>query len=177
MSHVQPAALRDDWSLRHAAPLISPAHSYKGYLAGIFSSALCNGRKWTESWAAQIASALAWVHVTLLLGYTREDTMRAMHKGLHRAYSDSAHTVQGTVKAVYCMRYSMPAKKCIILAKVQSWLKEKAAWRGGEYISCVGPQNAVLHSYSPVWNGDFTALEVMRGGCCAQADCVCVSPR
>ena len=68
MSHVQPAALRDDWSLRHAAPLISPVHGYKGYLAGIFSSALCNGRKWTESWAAQIVSALAWVQVALLSG-------------------------------------------------------------------------------------------------------------
>jgi hypothetical protein len=121
-------------------------------------------------------SPLAWVQVALLSGYSREDTMRAMHKGLHRAYSDSAHTVQGTVKAVYCMSYSMPAKKCIILAKVQSWLKEKAAWRGGEYISCVGPQNAVLHSYSPVWNDDFAVLEVLRGAYCTQADCVCVYP-
>ena len=71
----------------------------------------------------------------------------------------------------------MPVKKCIILAKVQSWLKEKAAWRGGEYSSWVGPQNAALHSYSPVWNDDFAALEVLRGACCTQADCVRVSPR
>ena len=120
-------------------------------------------------------SALARVQVALLSGYTREDTMRAMHKGLHRAYSDSAHTVQGTVKAVYSMSYSMRAKKCIVLGQVQNWLKEKAAWRGTEYSSWVGPQNATLHSYSRAWNSDFTALEVMRGACCAQADCVCVS--
>ena len=150
MSHVQPAALRDNLSLRHTAPLISPAHIYKGCLAGIFSSALCNKRKWTKYWGAQIVSALAWVQVALLSGYTCEDTMRAMHKGLHRAYSDSAHTVHGTVKAVYGMSYSMPAKKCIVLAKVQNWLKEKAMWRGGEYSSWVGPQNATLHSYSLV---------------------------
>ena len=102
--------------------------------------------------------------------------MRAMHKGLHRAYSNSAHTVQGTIKAVYCMSYSKPARKCIVLHHVQNWLKEKAAWRGSEYSLWVGPQNATLHSFSPVWNSDFSALEVMRGACCAQADCVCVSP-
>ena len=118
MSHVQPGALRDDWSLRHAAPLISPAHSYKGYLAGIFSSALRNGRQWTESWGAQIVSALVWVQVALLSGYTREDTMGAMQKGPHRAYIDSAHIFQGTVKAVCCMSYSMPARKCIVLHHV-----------------------------------------------------------
>ena len=34
MSHIQPAALHADWTLRHAAPLITPSHSYKGYLGG-----------------------------------------------------------------------------------------------------------------------------------------------
>ena len=38
----------------------------------------------------------------------------------------------------------------------------------------VGPQEAILHMYSPVWNNDFSILEVMRGACCGRAECVCV---
>ena len=34
LSHVQPAALRADWALRHTPPLMPPAHTYKGYLSG-----------------------------------------------------------------------------------------------------------------------------------------------
>ena len=60
MSHVQPAALQGDWSLRPAPTLLSPSHNYKGYLGGIFASALTNGHDWTHTWSSQIVSAMAW---------------------------------------------------------------------------------------------------------------------
>ena len=47
MSHVQPVVMRGDRTLKHTAPLISAAHSDKGFLGGIFSNALTNGRAWT----------------------------------------------------------------------------------------------------------------------------------
>ena len=54
MTHMQPAALKADWSLFHRPPPLSPQHSYKGYLSRIFSRAPANGKGWTHTWAAQI---------------------------------------------------------------------------------------------------------------------------
>ena len=63
--------------LRHAAPLLSPC--YKGYPGGIFAGALADGKAWTDTWASQIISALAWVQVALLSEYLRPDIMCAGH--------------------------------------------------------------------------------------------------
>ena len=71
MNHVQPAALRDDWSLRLGPSLMTPKHTYKGYLSGIFIGALANGIPWVRTWAGQIMSALAWLQAALLPGYGR----------------------------------------------------------------------------------------------------------
>ena len=177
LSHVQPVALRPNWSLCHGPPLLSPQHSYKGYLAGIFSSALANGRRWTHTWAAQILSACAWVHVALLSGYTRADAMWAMHSGIHRAYADSQHNVQGTVKAVYHLSYGLPAKKCVVVSALAAWLRRSASWKGSKYTSWVQPAEAALHRYDTIWNEDFAALEQLRSACCERADCVCASTR
>ena len=44
--------------------------------------------------------------------------MRALHKGIHRAYGDNPHNVQKTIKAVYHVSYHMPAQKCEVLASL-----------------------------------------------------------
>ena len=173
---MQPAALQADWSLRHTPSLISPRHGYKGYLGGHFASALTTGRDWTHTWSSQIVSALAWVQVALLFGYTRADTMRAMHEGIHWAYGDSPHNVQGTIKAVYCLLYSMPAKKCA-LRELHKWVSARAHWKGGDYTSWVQREEEIVQVYKPAWNTNFAALEVMRAACCRQAGCVCASSR
>ena len=77
-------------------------------------------------WLSRIISALVWVQVPMLLGYSLEETMRAMRKGIQRASADSPHIVQGTVKAVYSLSYSMPARKCVILHGLQSWMQQGA---------------------------------------------------
>ena len=73
MCHVQLTTLQADWSLRHAPPLISPEHAHKGYLGGIFASALTNGKKRTHTWSSEIPSALAWVRLAMQSGYSRAD--------------------------------------------------------------------------------------------------------
>ena len=103
---VQLATLKVDWSLRHGPPLLSPQYSYKGYLARIYSGALTNGKRWTHTRAAQILSACAWVQVALLSRYSRADAMRVMHSGIHRAYTDSQHNVQGTLKVVIYLQFA-----------------------------------------------------------------------
>ena len=118
-----------------------------------------------EPWDC-VSYALAWLQVALLSGYSREDTMRAMHKGMHRAFGDSPHNVQSTIKAVYHMSYHMPARKCEILDTLQVWLRDRAVRRGSEYTSWVQPQEAVLHVYGTTRNNDYTALQVMKETCC-----------
>ena len=175
--HVQPAALKDDWSLRLGPSLMTPGHSYKGYLAGIFTGALVNGRKWTASWAGQILSCLAWVQTALHAGYARGDTMRHMHRAVHRAYADSPHNVLGTVKAVHGLSYLLPARKCAVVEALQAWLVKKASREGDRYTSWAPRGHAALRAYDTVWNHDWEALQNLKAQCCPGAGCVCVSPR
>ena len=97
---IEPAALKPDWSLRLQAPLMSPSFAYQGYLGNIMTGVLKNGLTWTRTWLGQILSALALVQVMLLSGYRKPLAMRAIHKGIHRAYETSPHAVQATVKCV-----------------------------------------------------------------------------
>ena len=61
--------------------------------------------------------------------------MRALHKGLHRAYGYSPHNVQGTIKAVYHISYHMRAPKCALMGRLQGWLNNIVKWKGEEYTS------------------------------------------
>ena len=85
------------------------------------------------------------------------------------------HNVQGTIKAVYHIRYGMPARKCEILNTLQDWLQQRAVWKEDEYTSWIQPEERVLHVYSPMWSGDYGTLQAMKDACCKRADCVCVS--
>ena len=49
-------------------PLISPHSQYMGYLGRIF---LKNDLPFTQTWASQIISAVAWLNVALLFGNGR----------------------------------------------------------------------------------------------------------
>ena len=155
---------------------MTPGHSYKGYLAGIFTGALVNGRKWTGSWAGQILSSLAWVQTALHAGYACGDTMRHMHRAVHRAYADSPHNVLGTVKAVHGLSYLLPARKCAVVEALQAWLVKNASWEGDRYTSWAPRGHVVLRAYDTVWNHDWEALHNLKAQCCPGAGCVCVCP-
>ena len=184
INHVQPAALKDDWSLRLGPSLMTPKHTYKGYLSGIFTGALANGRPWVRTWAGQIMSALAWLQAALLSGYGRGDSMRAMHRALHRAFAGEPHCLRVTVKAVYSISHLMPDKKCTVVRHVQQYLQKWAHWEGDRYMSW-SPDGCRYTSWSPdgcaalrtvevVWNDDWRALDMVRRQSCQRAECVCV---
>ena len=84
LAFVEPAAVTGSWDLRLGPPLLSPRRAYHGYLGAIFTDVLKNGLPFTDSWAAQILSAAAWLQVAILSGYGRAVAMRAMHKGVYR---------------------------------------------------------------------------------------------
>ena len=88
-----------------------------------------NGIHWTRSWIPEIFSAAAW-QVALLCGYCPGEVMRAMHKGLHRAYVTSQHDTHATIKAVYSLSYHMPAHPCAIAHCLEVWLQKHAFWDG-----------------------------------------------
>ena len=126
---------------------------------------------------AEILSAAAWLQVALLCGYRREATMRSMHKkkGIHRAYVHSAHDTRATIKAVYSLRYHMPAPPWAVARKVQSWLKNHAYWQGHQYASWHLHKECVVQGVTGDWCDDFMCLEVTPTNCTA-SDCVCVAP-
>ena len=61
--------------------------------------------------------------------------MRAMHKGMHRAFSDSSHNVHATIEAVHSLSNDMPAHKCVVVGKLLAWLRQRAHWRRELYTS------------------------------------------
>ena len=118
-----------------AAPLMTPSLVYQGYLSNIMTSVLKNGLPWTRMWLGQILSTLAWLQVMLLFGYWKTVAVRAIHKGIHQAYETSQHAVQATVKCLHSVVHHMPAKRCIILSKVRTWLNKHTFWDGNCYTS------------------------------------------
>ena len=105
LGYTEPTALTNGWNLRLAEPLLSPGCAYPGYLVAIFTGVLKIGLAFTEGWVAQIFSVAAWFQVAVLSGYKRAEAMRAMHKGLHRAYATSPQDLNSTVKAVHSISY------------------------------------------------------------------------
>ena len=99
-------------------------------------------------------------------------TERCVCVCIHCAYTEIPHNVQGAIKVVCHMSYSMPAKKCILLRQLQEWLRARAGWRGEEHTSWFQWEDALLHAYQPTWSTDFAALGVMITACCPQAGCV-----
>ena len=165
--------LKPDWSLRLQAPLMSPSFAYQGYLGNIMTSVLKNGVTRTRTWLGQILLALAWVQVMLLSGYRKPVAMRAIHKGIHWAYKTSRHAVQATVKCIHSIVHHMPAKRCIILDKVETWLEKHAVWEGNEYTSWVLPLDLTIDGINGAWDNDITCLRLLKQATCDGENCLC----
>ena len=131
MAFAEPAALSVSWDLKLGPPLSSLGRAYRGYLGSIFTAVLKNALPFSDSWAAQIFSAAAWLQVAMLSGYGRGKAMRAMHKGVYRAYATAPHDVQATVKAVYSISYILAAGRHTVALHIRQWLREHAYWVGG----------------------------------------------
>ena len=135
--------------------------AYHGYLGAIFTGVLKNGLPFTDSWAAQILSAAAWLHVAILSGYGRAEAMRAMHKGVYRAYATSPHDVQATVKAVYSVSYILPATRQTVAQHIARWLRKHAYWEGGQYSSWYAPGFVALQGVTGCWCSDMPCVELL----------------
>ena len=110
MAFIEPSGVTPEWTLKLGSPLLSP-HSNAGYVGAIFTAVLKNGLPFSATWGSQILSAAAWLNVAMLSGYGRGEAMRAMHKGVYRAYTTAPHDVQATVKAVYSLSYHLPTSR------------------------------------------------------------------
>ena len=71
--------------------------------------------------------------------------------------------------------HSLPSKKRIAVANLQTWLKRWAHWEGDKYTSGTQRGYAELRTYEVVWNTDWEALEMLRHQILQEADCACVS--
>ena len=172
LAFVEPSALTATWQLRLGPTLLSLDIAYKGYLGSIFTGVLKNGIHWTCLWIAEIFSVAAWLQVALLCGYRHEQAMRAMHKGLHRAYVTSQHDTRATIKAVYSLSYHIPHPPCAIAHRLEIWLQKHAHWNGTRYAAWQLQPEYVIQDITGDWGDDFECLTVLKQGC-TTADCVC----
>ena len=161
MAFAEPAALAASWELKLGPPLLSPGRAYQGYLGAIFTGVLKNGLPFTDSWAAQIFSAAAWLQVAILSGYGRAEAMRAMHKGVYRAYATAPHDVQATMKAVYSVSYILPAARHTVALHISQWLRGHAYWEGGQYSSWYAQGQLGLQGVTGCWCSDFPCLSLL----------------
>ena len=99
LNHIQPAALKDDWTLRLGPSLMTPKHSYKGYLSGSFAGALANGRPWVRTWAGRILSALS-APVWLRVGGQHAGNASGAAQGLCRGTALHSGNNQSSVRSV-----------------------------------------------------------------------------
>ena len=97
-------------------------------------------------------------------------------QGMHRAYGNNPHNVHGPIKAENHLSYHLAAKKCIFFfGKLQTWLHDRAVWKGGKNTLCSPGDRATCICTNV--ESDFEALQVMKEACCEQADCVSASSR
>ena len=143
------------------SPPPEPGESVPWVPGAIFTGVLKNGLPFADSWAAQIFSAAAWLQVAMLSGYGRAEAMRAMHKGVYRAYATAPHDVQATVKAVYSVSYILPAARHTVAQHICKWLRVHAYWEGGQYSSWYAPGQLALQGVTGCWCSDFACLNLL----------------
>ena len=126
-------------------------------------SQVCKKMPFTDSWdpQAQIFSAAVWLQVAMLSGYGRVEAMRAMHKGVHRAYATAPHDVQATVKAVYPAPYILPASRHTVAQHISKWLRVHAYWEGGRYSSWYAPGQLALQGVTGCWCSDMACTGLL----------------
>ena len=104
--------------------------------------------------------------------------MRAMHKGLHRAYSALEHDTCATIKAVYSVSYKLPAPPCNVAKLRKISLQKNAVWEGNKYGSWRLPSELLVQGVSGDWCNDFKVLDIIGIGhqqdVLIQTVCVCV---
>ena len=149
----------------------SPPHDR--LLGNIMTSLLKNGPPWSRTWLGRLMFALAWVQVMLMSGYKKPVAMRAIHKGIHRAYEASPHTVQATVKCVHSVVHHMPTKWCVVLSKLHMCLKKHAIWEGKRYTSWVLPLDLTIDGINGAWNDGIACIQPLRESICSDHACPC----
>ena len=102
----------------------------------------------------------AWLQVAILSGYGRAGAMRAMHRGVYRAYATAPHDVQATVKAVYSVSYILPAARQTVAQHIGRWLRRHAYWEGGQYSSWYALGFLALQGVTGCWWSDMPCVEL-----------------
>ena len=92
--------------------------------------------------------------------------MRAMYKGVYRAYATSPHDVQATVKVVYSASYILPAACQTVAQHIAGWLRKHAYWEGGQYNSwyIYAPGFLALQGVTGCWCSDIGCLDLLGVG-------------
>ena len=166
----EPAALGDNWSLKLGPPLITPLHSYHGYLPSIFTEVLRNALPWAGTWLGQILGACAWLQVAVVSEYRRAGAMRAMHKAVAKAYACTPHAYQATTKVLHHISHKLPLKRCVAVRAVGIWLSRHAYWSDNLYSSGILPPDLTVDGTCGAWNSDFqsvyTVIQECRGNSC-----------
>ena len=96
----------------------------------------------------------------MLFGYSRADTMRAMHKGVHRAYATSPHDVQATIKAMYSLSYRLPTTRAQAVEHILQ-VEKNAYWEGVQHSSRRLTKAVGLGDITGIWEQHTGCLRVL----------------
>jgi hypothetical protein len=155
LAYLHSSALTTTWDLRGATPLITPNSSYPAYLPGILIGVLTSARPWCHTWTGELLSVSAWLHVSLLSGYTVKQTARDAHSAITTALATSSHSHSQTVNFMNSILPHLPMAHCCHVSFCAAWLQKCAHWAGPSYSSwCLPPQlspNGVTGSRCSDW--------------------------
>ena len=96
---------------------------------------------------------------------------RFMHRSLARAYNSTPHSLAATVKALRHLSYHMPARRCLVVARIARWLGQHAYWDGDCYSSWCLPDTLVVGGICGAWNDDFSSLGRLLDVCTDDTFC------
>ena len=123
LAYLHSSALTTTWDLRGATPLITPNSSYPAYLPGILIGVLTSARPWCHTWTGELLSVSAWLHVSLLSGYTVKQTARDAHSAITTALATSSHSHSQTVNFMNSILPHLPMAHCCHVSFCAAWLQ------------------------------------------------------
>ena len=72
---------------------------------------------------------------------------------------------EATTKVLHHLSYHMPARRCVVAARVAVWLEEHAFWARDSYSSWRLPDHLTVGGICGAWSDDFEALSVLLDQC------------
>ena len=125
-----PLALKDDWSLRHVQPVMTPPVQIKTS-SHQFLPAVWPDHRY-GSVRGQARSCPYWLGCSLQSDYLQIVVLHVHHKAVRRVYPVPPWYAENTMRMAYAVAHRLPCTQTQAWKKILHWLQDNAAWEEGE---------------------------------------------